>query len=101
MTETTTPGDTPEATARRKGAPTPKMLAAASNAATRHGVKLPENADTDFDICKAFLDEYLSKPTDKALKYAHGIAKDKGLTVPDAALTDARELSTWIDANRG
>jgi hypothetical protein len=101
MTETTTQGDSPDATARRKSTPTPKMLAAASSAASRHGVKLPEKADTDFDVCKAFLDEYLSKPTDKALKYAHGIAKDKGLEVPEAALTDARELSTWIDANRG
>lgn len=101
MTDTTTQGDSPESSQRRKGAPTPKMLTAATNAAARHGVQLPENADTDFDICKAFLDEYLSKPTAKALKYAEGIAKDKGLTVPEAAFTDARELSAWIDANKG
>ncbi|MEX3984242.1 hypothetical protein AB4Y45_35385 [Paraburkholderia sp. EG287A] len=101
MTETTNPGANPENGERRKGAPTPKMLTAATNAATRHGVQLPETAETDFDVCKAFLDEYLSKPTEKALKYAHGIAKDKGLTVPEAALTDARELSAWIDSNKG
>ena len=101
MTDTTNPGDSPENAQHRKGTPTPKMLTAATNAAARHGVPLPENAETDFEVCKAFLDEYLSKPTEKALKYAHGIAKDKGLTVPDAALSDARELSTWIDSNKG
>lgn len=85
---------------RQKSAPTDKMIAAAKSAAQRHGVELPKNADTDFDTCKAFLDEYLSKPSAKAISYAESIAKEKGLTLPDEVRNNAKELSAWIDANK-
>jgi len=89
-----------EANEKRKGAPTEKMVTAAQNAAARHEVELPEGYATTFDVCKAFLDEYLTKPTKKALGLAERIAKDKGLTIPDEARVNSRELSAWIDANK-
>jgi len=85
---------------QRKGTPTEKMVAAAKTAAERHGVKLPADFDKDFDVCKKFLDEYLAKPTPKALSFAEKIAKEKGLTLPDEARTNAKALSAWIDANK-
>lgn len=89
-----------EAKEQRKSTPTEKMVAAAKAAADRHGVKLPKEFDKDFQVCKAFLDEYLTKPSPKALSFAEKIAKDKGLSIPDAARVNAKELSTWIDANK-
>ncbi len=89
-----------EANEKRKSAPTEKMVAAAKTAAERHGVKLPENYDSDFETCKAFLDTYLAKPTEKALGYAEKIAKEKGLALPDEARLNSRDLSAWIDANK-
>lgn len=88
---------TPE---KSKREPTEKMVAAAKNAAERHSVKPPKGYDTDFDVCKAFLDEYLTKPTPKALSFAEKIAKDKGITLPDAARINAKELSAWIDSSK-
>ncbi|HDR9103495.1 hypothetical protein [Paraburkholderia sp. A3RO-2L] len=90
-----------EATEKRKSAPTEKMVAAARSAATRHGVELPAEFENDFDVCKAFLDAYLSKPTEKAVSFAERIAKDKGLMLPDEVKANSRELSAWIDANKG
>ncbi|WP_126223606.1 hypothetical protein [Burkholderia ambifaria] len=92
--------DTPESQERRKGSPTPKMVEAAKGAAARHGVSLPENYETDFEVCKTFLDLYLAKPSPKALSFAERIAKDKGLELPDSVRSNAKELSAWIDANR-
>lgn len=89
-----------EPSEQRKGTPTEKMVAAARTAAERHGVELPEDFDKEFEVCKAFLDEYLAKPTPKALSFADKIAKEKRLTIPDSARTTARELSAWIDANK-
>jgi DNA topoisomerase-3 len=89
-----------EANEKRKSAPTEKMVAAAKTAAARHEVELPENFETDFEVCKAFLDEYLAKPTKKALGFAEKIAKDKGLTIPDEARLNSRDLSAWIDQNK-
>ena len=89
-----------EAADKTKREPTEKMVAAAKTAADRHGVKLPKGYDKEFDVCKAFLDEYLTKPTPKALSFAEKIAKDKGLTIPDSARTNAKDLSAWIDGNK-
>lgn len=89
-----------DAPAPKKGVPTEKMIAAANAAAARQGVKLPKGFDKDFDVCKAFLDEFLNKPSPKALAFAENIAKDKGLEIPAEARANGRELSTWIDANK-
>lgn len=85
---------------RKKGAPTEKMVESAKKAAERHGVKLPKGYDKDFDVCKVFLDEYLSKPSPKAVSFAQKIAKDKGLEIPAEAMASGKELSAWIDANK-
>jgi DNA topoisomerase-3 len=89
-----------DANEQRKSAPTEKMVAAAKTAAERHGVTLPEDFDKDFEVCKKFLDEYLNKPTPKAVAFAEKIAKDKGLSIPAEARLTAKDLSAWIDANK-
>lgn len=81
-------------------APTEKMIAAAKAAAERHAVKLPTGCATDFEVCKGFLDQYLTKPSPKALSFANKIATEKGLTIPEEALANAKELSGWIDTNK-
>lgn len=94
MTDTTTTEP------KKKGSPTEKMVDSAKKAAERHSVKLPKAFDTDFDVCKAFLDEYINKPTAKALSYAEKIASDKGTTVPEEVRANSKDLSAWIDANK-
>lgn len=84
----------------RKGMPTERMITAAVTAAARHNVPLPTDYDRNFDICKSFLDEYLSRPTPKAIAFAQKIADEKGLDLPPAVLVSGKELSAWIDANR-
>lgn len=83
-----------------RNAPTEKMLLAAQQAAARHGVDLPKDFDKDFDVCKGFLDAYLAKPTPKALDFAQKISATKGVAIPESAITNSRELSAWIDANK-
>lgn len=85
---------------KKSNAPTEKMVNAAKTAAERHSVKLPKDYDKNFDVCKAFLDEYLSKPSPKALSFAEKIAKEKGVPLPDEARASGKELSAWIDANK-
>lgn len=80
--------------------PTDKMLAAAKRAADRHGVKLPKNAETEFEACRAFLDEYINLPSPKQIAYAQKISEDKGTKLPDELLKDARGISEWIDQNQ-
>lgn len=89
-----------ETTDKKKGAPTPKMVDAAKKAAERQGVKLPTGFDKDFDVCKAFLDKYLTLPSPKALSFAEKIAKEKGLELPAEAKATGPALSAWIDANK-
>lgn len=85
---------------RKKGVPTEKMIEAAKKAAERHGVKLPKDCNKDFDVCKQFLDTYLSKPSPKAISFAEKIAKDKGIELPAEVLASGKDLSAWIDANK-
>lgn len=92
--------ETPRQDTPRKSMPTERMIAAAVTAAARHSVKLPPDYERDFDVCKAFLDEYLSRPTPKAISYAQTIASELGLELPASALVSGKELSAWIDANR-
>lgn len=85
---------------RKKSTPTEKMVESAKKAAERHGVTLPKDFDKDFEVCKGFLDEYLNKPTPKALAFAERIAKDKGVELPAEAKASGKELSAWIDQHK-
>lgn len=89
-----------ENTGHKRGTPTEKMVESAKKAAARHGVNLPDAFDKDFDVCKGFLDEYLNKPTPKAVQFAESIAKEKGLEIPEGARASGKDLSAWIDANK-
>lgn len=84
----------------RKGIPTEKMIAAAVSTSARHGVQLPEGYESDFAVCKSFLDKFLAMPTSKAVAFAQLIAADKGLEIPTEALNSGKALSAWIDAHR-
>lgn len=86
--------------AKERFSPTEKMLAAAERAAARHGIQLPDGARENFEVCRAFLDQYMKRPTEKALVFAQKLAKDQGETIPPETLTDSRELSAWIDSHK-
>lgn len=92
--------DTPQKSSPRKGTPTEKMIAAAFNASVRHGVKLPANYESDFDVCRDFLEVYLTMPTPKAIAFAQQIALEQGIELPAAVLASGKALSSWIDEHR-
>jgi len=92
MTGTTTPS-----------APSDAQIAFAEKISNTFGIPLPENLQTDREVCKAFLDEHAGKPfppTEKQLGFANRIAESKGLSIPDDVLTDSKKLSAWIDTNK-
>lgn len=84
----------------KKNPPTEKMIVAGKAAAERHGVPLPKNFATDYEVAKQFLDAYLSKPSPKALAFAESIAKSAGVALPADVQTEAKKLSAWIDAHK-
>jgi len=86
---------------KKSNPPTSKMLEAAKKAAERHNVQLPKGLAESYDICKPFLDEYLNKPTAKQLSFAERIAKEKGVALPDELRASSKDLSAWIDSNKG
>lgn len=95
MTDTTAP--------KRVSKPTDKMLEFAKSIAKKVGVRIPDEVLTDFDACKAFIDEHKDvamRPSEKQLNFANSIASSKGLTIPAEVLANGRDLSKWIDDNK-
>ena len=87
----------------RASKPTDKMLEYAKNIATRVNVQLPEDATTDFEACKAFIDankDAAMRPSEKQLNFATSIAERKGLTISAETLANGKELSKWIDEHK-
>lgn len=85
----------------RKSAPTVKMIDFAEKIAARKGDTLPPEVRSDFDACKAYLDQNASTaPSEKALEFAKKIAEKKGAAIPEDALKSGKQLSVWIDANK-
>ena len=82
-------------------APSPAMLKAAKDKAKRDGVKLPKEAATSYEACRAFLGpmrEPGSGPSEKQIAFAQRLAAQAGVTIADDILGDAKRLSAWIDA---
>jgi DNA topoisomerase-3 len=90
--------------------PTDKMVAAARSVAERKGIKLPTGVTTDSAKCRDFLDEHMgpraageagertgSGPSEKQIAFAKQVSERAGVTIPEAALGSARDLSAWID----
>lgn len=87
----------------RSNRPSDKMLEFAKSIATRLGVRVPDEVMTDWDACKAFIDENKDtamRPSEKQLNFANSIASSKGLTIPAEVLANGRELSKWIDKHK-
>lgn len=89
---------------RSTSKPTEKMLEYATKIAKAINLPaVPDNVLESFEDCKAFIDENkeaANRPSEKQLNFARSIATKKGLTIPDTALADAREISKWIDENK-
>ncbi len=81
--------------------PSPAMIKAARAKAKRDGVRLPNDAATSFDACRAFLGpmraETASVPSEKQVAFAKKLASQGRLDLPDDVLADSRRLSAWID----
>lgn len=89
---------------RSTSKPTEKMLEYATKIAKAINLPaVPDNVLESFEECKKFIDdnkEAANRPSEKQLNFARSIATKKGLTIPDTALADAREISKWIDENK-
>lgn len=97
--ETSRMSDTP---AERSG-PTPKMLEYATNIASRMGTPLPDEAKTDFQACREFIDankDAAMRPSEKQLKFATQISERKGVAIPADAQANGKLLSAWIDEHK-
>lgn len=95
MTDSTEP--------KRASKPTDKMLEFAKSIAKKVGVRVSDEMMTDFDTCRAFIDEHKDvamRPSDKQLNFANSIASSKGLTIPPELIANGRELSKWIDEHK-
>ena len=82
-------------------APSSAMLKAAKDKAKRDGVKLPKEATTSFEVCRAFLGPMREAgigPSEKQVEFAKKLAAGAGVTIGDDVLTDVKKLSAWIDA---
>lgn len=100
-----------EPNATRTNKPTDKMVSFAESIAKRLEIPVPDEARESFDACKAFIDTNKDAPgkdgstglapTEKQLSFANNIAAKRGLTIPGEVRANRRELSAWIDANKG
>lgn len=110
-----TPIPPPSWVKNKKGGnkPTAAQIKFAETLAKRLNIKLPRKVRTDFDACRAFLDEHAgqarsngqsgggsSAPSEKAIDYAKSIAERRGVEIPDETLADRRALSKWIDEHK-
>ena len=88
-------------TAKKRSSPTEKMLDYASRIADALDMDLPEDVETSFDACRAFIDEYAVQvpPTDKQVDFAHSLAEGLGEDIPEDILDSKIRLSEWIDAH--
>jgi DNA topoisomerase III len=95
--------------------PTPAMKRFADSLVRQKGIKPPPGYKTSISICRKFLSEHApkksggetagkldAKPVSLAqLLYAKELAQEKGLIIPDDAMSNSAAMSAWIDANRG
>lgn len=96
-------------TATQSRPPSEGMKKAARAKAKREGGKVPAGVLSDMAKCRAYLGPMPDRekgagpraPSEKALSFAKTIAADKGVILPEAALTDSAALSKWIDSNKG
>ncbi len=90
----------PEGFGKRSG-PSAKMIQAAESCAARQGVPLPENFKTDYNACKAFLDENMSSgpypPSDKQIALVEKMIEEKGKKPPEGWREDSRIVSAYLD----
>ena len=96
-----------EITTGGKSKPTPAMIKAANAIAERKGISLPKGAASDGSACRKFLDEHMPKreagatggfvPSEKQLSFAQSLADATKKDIPEAAMTDSKALSAWID----
>lgn len=87
----------------KSGTPTPGMQNYAKSISKKLGIPLPDNVLTDFDACKAYLDEHgeaAKRPTARQLEYAKSLVDQKGVSIPEEALKDGKLLSEWIDKTK-
>lgn len=90
-----------------KSKPSPAMVKAAKSIAERMGISLPRGASSDNASCRKFLDEHMPKrepgagggypPSEKQLSFAQSLADATKSEIPEAAITDSKALSAWID----
>lgn len=94
--------------------PSDKQLAFAERIAGETGKEIPQDARSSGKALSAWIDANREggggaggsgggayPPSDKQLAFARRIAEEAGKEIPAAALSNGRELSAWIDKNKG
>lgn len=87
--------------------PSEGMKRAARAKAKREGKRVPAGVLSDMAKCREYLGPMPDRgagggaPSEKALSFAQKIAGEKGIEIPETALSDGKALSKWIDTNKG
>lgn len=83
------------------GTPSPKMIAAAKACARRGKHALPEDWDTDYAVCKTFLDKHMTKgpfpPSEKQVALVNKLIAEGKKAPPKGWEQDAKIVSAWLD----
>lgn len=83
--------------------PSDKMIGFARRIATEKNIPLPPAAQTDFAVCRLFIDNNVEpapedgSPTGRQISYARTLAEQTGESIPEEAEKSADLLSQWID----
>lgn len=93
--------------------PTKKMAEAARRIVDRQGIKAPRGLYKDFETCKAFLDQHLSKstvqtgedgvrrPTERMIEVARNIIQKNSLPAPEGVFDQYDACSQFLSAHLG
>lgn len=92
--------------------PSEKMLKAARWVANTLNIELPSQVASDFNACKAFLDQHMEAakqkagpaqgpqpPSEKQLAFARKLAEERGVDLPPEVAKDWRACRAFIDKN--
>ena len=89
--------------------PSEKQLGFAQKLAQEAGEELPETVTTSMKACSEYIEKMKgngqggsqgsasSAPSEKQLSFARSLADEKGMTIPQKALTDRRACSEFIE----
>ena len=82
--------------------PSEKQVRYAQRLAQQLAIPLPQDALIDFDACRSFIDDALTRTpaSTKQIEFAEYIARTTGIELPPSATASSKAISEFIEANR-